>query len=788
MIQIKLFKTFSPIVLVVVPLLCGVVLLFHQPELPPPLLAAVLLPLAVVSWRIRRLRPLFWLVAGFVWAAFMADLRLSLTLADEWEGEDLQLVGEVVDIPRLRENSSIRFLFRIESAQLDGVQIDFPARVRLGWYQDPLPLHAGERWSLRVRLKQPHGFRNPGGYDWERWLFQQGIRATGYVRRDGENRRLQRASPGLHPLREDLSRWISQQSEHGGVLAAVAVGDRQGISQREWDLFRQTGTSHLMAISGLHVGLVSGLLFFLMRWLWSLSARLPLLLPAQQMGAVGGFVGALGYAAMAGFAIPTQRALVMVSVVMAMILFRRAVTPWSVYFTALLVLLLWDPFAVLSAGFWLSFGAVGLILYGLGGRDPSESRIRTMVRIQLVLSIGMLPMLLFMFRQGSLVAPLANLLAVPWVSLVVVPLDLLAAIFHLLSIPGAELLLGVADRMFGLVWPLLEWLGDLELSHFRFHQPDLWVVLVAMVGVLLLISPTESASRPEQPEAGSESERRGYAMAGVKRWLGGFALLPLLLLMPERPDVDRAWVTVLDVGQGLAVVVESRNRVMVYDTGDRFSDTFDAGSSVVVPFLESRGWKGVDLLVIGHSDRDHIGGLESLLDSLPVTESISSVPELVEGASSCLAGDRWRWDGVSIEVIHPQRNNRFSGNNSSCVIRVEAGGESILLPGDIERGAERLLILEQPDLLKVDGVVVPHHGSKTSSTPEWLDAVDPRWAVFPVGYRNRYRFPKEDVVARYRERGIKFWESSHTGALRFHLGAGELPQSWRQLNRRIWSD
>ena len=774
MIHIKGYKLITkipPVAVAATSLLFGMVLLFQQSQLPSPVWGVLLLPLAVISRRVEWVRPLFWLVAGFLWASFMAELRLVVSLPGELEKKDLKVVGEVVDIPQRKGDGSLRFLFQIESAEYEGESIDLPALIRLSWYRTQREVKAGERWSLRVRLKQPHGFMNPGGFDYEQWLFQEGIRATGYIRKDPENRILQPSSPGLNSLRADLSTWITQNSRSeraDGILSALAVGDRQGIEQREWDVFRQTGTSHLMAISGLHIGLVSGLFFFLFRWLWSIPSRLLLMVPAQQAGAVGGFVGALGYAALAGFAIPTQRALIMVSVVMAMILLKRAVAPWTVYFTALIAVLLLDPFAVLSAGFWLSFGAVGLILYGLAESRAEESKLVAMVRIQWVLAVGMLPMLLFLFRQGSLIAPVANIVAVPWVSLVVVPLNLLASLLHLFSISAAELLLRFSAEMFEWIWPLLEWLSDLALSHFSFHQPELWSVLLAMVGAIMILSP----------------------IGWRRRWIGVIAFLPLLLVTPERPGSGEAWVTVLDVGQGLSVVVESRDHVMVYDTGNRFSNTFNAGAAVVVPFLEARGRREVDLLVISHGDRDHIGGMESLLEEMPVVESISSVPEKVVGAASCMAGDGWLWEGVSIKVLHPDSESRFKGNNGSCVIRIDAEGESLLLAGDIEKGAERYLLKRAPKLLDVDGVVVPHHGSKTSSTAKWIDAVSPKFAIFTVGYKNRYRFPNREVVERYLERNSTIWESAYSGALQIRLGDSDDrgPEPWRQSNQKIWSD
>jgi len=781
---------------VVLPFTLGIMLLFQLSELPSSKWAVVLLPLLVVGWRVKIVRPLFWFVAGVLWASIQTEFRLAIDLPEEMEGVDLQLVGRVVDIPQHKSPNSIRFLFQIEKASqnLDDSngkrEFYFPAQVRLSWYLrergDQAEPKAGERWTLKVRLKRPHGFMNPGGFSWEQWLFQKGVRATGYVvqNRVVQNRVVGKDTDTISSLRENTSEWMRTSSPSGGVLAALAVGDRQGVSTEEWDIFRQTGTSHLMAISGLHIGLVSALFFFLFRWLWSIYSPLLLHIPAQQIGAVGGIIGALGYAALAGFAIPTQRALVMVSVVMGMILFRRAVSLWSIYLTAMFILLVLDPFAVLSAGFWLSFGAVGLILYALPRRGSTEraaevpvesrlsrvmSRVRSVVHIQLVLTLGMLPLLLLLFRQGSLVAPFTNIVAVPWISMVVVPLNLLAAMLHMLELAGAELLLTLAGSSFELLRPLLNWSAELSISHFRFHQPEFWTVLLATVGIVVAISPP------------SKNIRR------TMRALSLLLLLPLILLASPRPAEGEAWVTVLDVGQGLAVVVETKERVMLYDTGDRFSRTFNAGSAVVTPFLEARDWDKIDMLIVSHGDRDHIGGLKSIQEEVAIVEAKSSVPKKVKGATGCIAGESWEWSGVKFKIIHPQTLNHFRGNNGSCVVRVEsANGDSFLITGDIEHEAEQFMVDNlDSKILDVDALVVPHHGSRTSSTESWLDLTTPRLAIFPVGYRNRFSFPKDDIVERYRRRGVKLWMSDDSGAVEVKLGGGD-PTAWRDLNQRVW--
>ncbi len=749
-------------------LLAGMVLLFSQAQLPAPEWSVVLAPLLLICWKIRWGRPVFWLLVGFFWAAILSDLRLSLSLPDEMEGKDLRMSGEVVSLPRQRDNGSARFLFQIESVSHEGRTVHFPALVRLNWYYTPIEVRAGQKLQFTARLKQPHGFSNPGGFDWEQWLFEQGIRATGYVR-DEPYKILQQPRQSVAQLREQLSSWL-RNSDSTGMLAALAVGDRQGISTEHWKLLRNTGISHLIAISGLHIGLIATLLFFLFRRVSTLFPRLLLYLPAQQVGAVGALIGAVSYAALAGFSVPTQRALIMVTVVMAALLLRRALTPWRGYFLALGVVLLFDPFVVLSAGFWLSFSAVGWILLALPQRSDSNAWmewLRSLVKIQLVLLVGMLPLLLYLFQQGSLVAPLVNLLVVPWVSLLVVPLTLFSVLLYLLGLPGAALLLELSVVLVQWMMPVVEWFATLDFSHFALRQPMLWMVVLALAAVWIILS----------------------RQLGNVRWLAALLWLPMLLWPSERPHTGEAWVTVLDVGQGLAVVVESRHKVLVYDTGDRFSATFDAGSSVLIPFLRSRGWSQIDLLVIGHGDRDHIGGMHALTKAFTVVESISSVSHLVKGSRSCRIGQQWRWSEVEIEVLHPDSNDRLSGNDRSCVLRIAAGEQSVLLTGDIEAKAEQLLLERFPLRMDADAVVVPHHGSESSSTSEWIEQVSPQWAVIPAGYRNRYRLPRQSVIERYQRAGGSVWNSADSGAVEMRLGGEESGiTAWRMANLRFWSD
>ncbi len=755
---------------IALPLLLGTVWLSQQPEVPSVWWALLLPPLALLGRIAPASSPLFWLLLGVIWASIHAELRLSQYLPEKAEARDLLVVGEVVSLPEQRSSGAVRFRFRVDQALLDDRPIPFTAPVQLNWYRPSHRFAVDQHWRLLVRLKQPHGFANPGGFDWEGWLFQQGVRATGYVRQSDQNRLIQDGEWSVNTLRADIGQWIEQSTVGSptsrSILKALSIGKRDTIDPADWELLRNSGTNHLIAISGLHIGLIATVSWLLFRWLGALSTRLLLWIPAQQIGAVGAIIGATAYALLAGFTIPTQRALVMVVVIMGVVLLRRASGRWSGYSLALVLVLLIDPFSVLSAGFWLSFTAVGWILYVLPNHH-SQPKWINLLYLQLVLLIGLAPLLLYQFQQVSLVSPLANLIAVPWIGLLVVPLVLLSILLHLLYLPGAEWLLGMAALLLDGLIPLLKMVSQLSFSQFYLHRPGLLTVLTAMAGVALLL-------------------RNGL---GWHRLWGLLAMLPLLLLPPSRPEPGQAWVTVLDVGQGLSVVVETPKQVMVYDTGDRFSSTFDAGSAVVVPFLRSRGWQAVDLLVIGHGDRDHIGGFQALSRQFPIHQTVSSVPEQVNGADHCHSGMEWQWDSVHIEMLHPPTPNTFHGNDGSCVVRIEANGERLLLTGDIEKRAEQWMVEHIPEKLKATLLVVPHHGSDSSSTEAFIEAVSPHWAVIPVGYYNRYRLPREAVIQRYRERGVQLWNSADDGAVSMVLdGENRVPQSWRQENRRIWHD
>lgn len=757
--------------------LAGIVTLQLQPVLPAVSWCYLLPVSLLLAWRCRVCRWPAAALAGFLWALLQAHGTLDRELPVALEGVDLQVTGQVIGIPE-READRLRFRFEVRRLTVQGREHPAPGLVRLTWYRDPAPIKSGEHWRLTVRMKQPRGFSNPGGFDYEGWLYREGIRATGYVRPSPANGRVDSAEPApvtVDRLRADGMGKIHQHLQGAslqGLLTALALGHRGAISHDQWEVLRRTGTSHLMAISGLHVGLVAGMIFALIRHLWSWWPAAALRLAAPRAAGCAAMLGALAYAALAGFSIPTQRALIMVAVVMGAVVLARALRPARTLFIALVLVLAWDSSAVLSVGFWLSFAAVGVILWVMVGDRPRAAAWYRWLRIQGAVTIGLFPLLAILFGQISLVAPLANLIAIPWVGWVVVPLMLMAVVLLPCSDLVAGWLLQLAHGAMAVVWWPLERLAALPLALWEVAEPPLWSVLLAAAGVLILLLP------------------RGVPLRAL-----GLLLLAPVVWVSSQPVIPAGGfrLTVLDVGQGLAVVVRTAKHTLIYDTGPRFGARFDTGAAVVVPYLRSLGIRRVDRLMVSHGDIDHSGGVESVLRMLEVAD-IRRAPEPGEAmaATHCRAGMQWKWDGVAFAVLHPANGYQdpSAENDHSCVLTVRAGAHQVLLTGDVEASAEAALLHAHPDALRADLVVVPHHGSATSSSPAFVSAVRPGLAWISAGYANRWGFPKPDVVARYREIGAQVWTTAQQGAMEITLdpqrGLIE-PRQWRQVSRRYWS-
>jgi competence protein ComEC len=757
----------------------GAALLQWQPVLPSLWWASSLPVLGVLAFHKPRTVALFTFALGFLWAALLAHERMADWLAPELEGRDLQVVGVVAGLPAVGERS-VRFELDVESGEAR-----LPKKLLLSWYRSPLyeeapavlggALHPGERWLFTVRLRRPHGNVNPQGFDYEAWLLERGIGATGYVRNRGAQKLLGfRNSPFdlIERAREAVrDRFLDTlgATPAAGILAALAVGDQRAISGEEWQLFNRTGVTHLMSISGLHVTLVSGLFAWLVAALWRRVPALVLRLPARKAAAAGAIAGALGYSLIAGFAVPAQRTFYMVTVVALALWSGRIASPVRILALALAAVVIADPWAPLAPGMWLSFGAVLLIFYVEGGWHGRESnRAPQLVqwgRVQWAITLGLAPAALLLFGQVSVAGPLANAVAIPVVSVIVTPIALVAAV-----VPW-DPLLHIAAWLMEWLLQFLEWCSALPGALWQQHVPPLWSVILALGGVAWLLAP------------------RGFPWRG-----GGLALMaPAFALAPAPPPPGEAWITTLDVGQGLAVLVRTENRVLLYDAGPAFGADADSGGRIVLPLLRGTGLARLDAMVLSHEDLDHIGGALTVLESIEVDVLASSLPEkhalnaLVPAARRCAAGTRWEWDGVSFEFLHPSADAAPARRNDlSCVLRVKTAGGSMLLTGDIERQAESAL-LENPNAVKSDVLLVPHHGSRTSSTAEFIGAVAPRWAVVPVGYRSRFGHPNAEVVARYRAARAEVLRTDRDGAVQVRLtGEGVQVRSERSSAPRYW--
>lgn len=747
----------------------GILAVQLLPELPPWPAVAGLLLASLLSARLRQVFVAA-VCIGASWALVFALVRSAGVLDRELEKTDLLIEGSVATIPQFREDA-VRFEFDADTV-LEPAGARVPRHLRLSWYRSDAMPKAGQRWRLRVRLKRPRGLMNPGGLDYELWLFSRDLGATGYVRESRSNRLL---DPGAawwdveswRQVLHDRLASVLDGREFAGVLAALAMGNEDGIGAAQWDLLRRTGTAHLVAISGSHIALIAGWCFVLVQWAASRTGAGRWSPPV--VAAVLAFVAALFYSAVAGFAIPTQRALVMIAIVTGGIIGRRHLQPVHTLGLAGAAVLIWDPLASLAPGFWLSYSAVALIWFIFAHRLGRVGPFAALWRINWATSLGLAPILLLFFGQIPLASPLANLLAVPVIGLIVIPLSLLAALLVWISGKAAATIFDGAELLLGWTWAVLERLAEPSAVLWNQAQPPFWTLPCALLGTALLLAP------------------RGFP----SRWLGLLMMLPALTRTADPLTPGAFELTVLDVGQGSAAVVRTRHYALVFDTGARLSERFDMGSAVVAPFLRHSGVRRVDTLVVSHGDLDHSGGAASLLRLMPSGLIYSSVPESLPSrrALACRAGQDWFRDGVHFMFLSPE-DRKGSDNDQSCVLAVSNRRHRVLLTGDIERLAEAALVRRYGDALASDILVVPHHGSNTSSTRVFLQHVRPRFAVISAGYLNRFGFPHPQVVARMEAVSATVLNTAHEGAVTFRLEPGASPvkpRSYRREHSRYWN-
>ena len=757
-----------------------------------------------------------WLSLGFVWAAWRADVRLADELPVDVEGRDVTVSGTIATLPYKWERG-VRFEFDVEQIDTPGVHV--PKRLALAWYagwgsdvaDTPVPRVApGERWRLTVRLKRPHGAANPYGFDYEYWLLEEGVRATGYVRASDDapeglsaNRRLAEfvwsfqnaVERSRARLRDRIMNGLTRDgadpasAKYAGVIVALVVGDQRAIAQSDWQVFNRTGIGHLVSISGLHVTMLASLGAWLAFVAWRRNPSWSARLPAHKAAALAGATIALLYCLLAGFGVPAQRTLYMLAMVALALWMGRMTSVSRVLCAALFVVVAIDPWAVMGAGFWLSFCAVAAIFYATSGRIEAAlahdagrrtrwmRALRTGARVQWAVTLGLVPLTMLLFYQVSLVSPLANAIAIPLVSFVVTPLSLAGAILP--GLPGAWLL-HVAHALVALLAALLTAMSNMPLAVWIGVAPTAWTFACAALGIVWLLAP------------------RGVPA----RWAGALWLVPLFAWPPDRPADGSVRLTALDVGQGMAVLVETRNANVLYDTGPQYSAENDSGNRVILPYLRARGIARLDAMIVSHNDSDHSGGALAIIQALPIAQVRSSLgfDSAIVRASRvherCVAGQRWVADGVSFELIHPlpaiyaprEGKAQVKPNAKSCVLRVSVGTHSALLTGDIEKPQElELLARSAHDALRADVLLVPHHGSMTSSSELFLDAVRPDIALIQSGYRNRFGHPRADVLARYVARGASIWRNDRDGAMTITFDdAGVHGELYRTTHARYW--
>ncbi len=715
-------------------------------------------------------------LCGFLWAYYHALVRIEKQLLIVPTIDEIWVQGYIRSLPVSKEKGQQFLLqttrYKVVADTRKNKWQNVALLLQITW-DTPGILRSGDTWQLKIAIKPPIGKHNIASFDYQQWLFSQGIQATGWVLISQENQRLKVASTVFQQfllLRYKIALRLDtvlSDNPYKGIIKALLVGDKSAISTSQWRVFQATGTSHLMAISGLHIGIISSLVFILLRYLWNLSKGC-YAIPAYRIAAIGSVLFALFYALLAGFALPTQRALIMLTVAFVAIFKQTYLSAWDIFLLALLGVLLLDPWSVLSAGFYLSFGAVLAIMYVLQGRIGSSSTVIQMLKIQLAVSLFLFPLLILFFQQGSVIAPLVNFILIPVVSLFFIPFLLFSSLF--LWTPLAGSLFSLNTLFFDKIWWLLDILASWQGSQIILPIPDSLTLFLVYIGIILLLTP------------------QGWRL----RYLGLFLYLPLFFKSYPRPLTGDVFMSVLDVGQGTAIVIQTKNHTLLYDTGRAWKDG-DNAQQVILPFFRSQGITQLDYLMLSHADNDHSGGAKSIISAMPIAHLSSGekqrLNDIHPAITTCYRGQQWQWDQVQFKVLAPIKNAVVKkSNNASCVLQViDASGQRILLTGDIEKPIEWQLLHYYGNDLQADIVVVPHHGSKSSSSQTWVNTIQAKYAVFTTGYLNQFALPSQKIVQRYQQAQSIILDTAQEGAIYFQLTANKITYvTYQNQFRRYW--
>lgn len=706
---------------------------------------------------------------GCCWGLLHAHFLTSNFLPFSSENRPVLIRGLITSLP-VKKNNSTSINFRV--LEMDGKPSHF--NVHLNCFECPYSFQVGNSWQLVARLKRPHALMNPGSFDVEKYYFQNHLIALGNILPDNRNQFL--VSHWYHypiqRIREFLQQKILNQcgkNEFCGILLALTLGITTSISTSQWQVFRNTGTNHLVAISGLHIGLVATLFSKVIGMIWSRLPYGPLFVPIIYIEGIFGVSAAIIYSCLSGLSSSTQRSLIMIIFVMLATISRRNITTARALLLALVSILIFDPFAVLGIGFWLSFIAVSLLIYGMNGRLDQTSFWWKWGRAQWVTCIGMMPSVIYFFQQTSLLSIPANIVAIPWVSFLVVPVCLVGVCLLLLSVKMGGACFKIGLLLLQGLWFFLEKLTHLsDVIWNRSFQNNLEIFFSHLAAYITLF-----------PEG------------LMHRLLASICWLPFIFPIPNNLKINAMQLVVFDVGQGLATMIRTSHHVMIFDTGVKINDNFDMGKTVILPYLMKLGIKHIDVLTVSHGDNDHIGGAQSLLAACDISKIITSVPERFKGLHPirCREGISWNWDGVNFKFLSPVEAAHFTGNNSSCVLKASNGKQSILLTGDIERQAEELLVERHGKELASTVLIAPHHGSKTSSSQPFVEKVAPHFVIFSCGYLNSYKHPHLQAIERYVRYKTKMLNTVYSGAITMTLDKDSdkvRVQEYRKLHQNIW--
>ncbi len=748
--------------------LLGDVFLQSFSTLPPMwlilLFAASISLMFILGWlQNKKCRLLIAFVLGFIYAAWYAHNIMQWTLPKEIENRPTPIHGFVSSLP-------------IESNHKTQFELSTPqGLIRLTWNDPTRKILVGDEWRFFAKLKRIHATQSPGSMDFEAWALQKKIRAKGSI----DNHHIHEfISHGWYRypitlLRQQLLLKINEalpNSYTSPWLAGLIVGERNNINPKAWQVLRNTGTNHLMVIAGLHIGIIVTIAHFLFKYGVRFYPRIMLILPKQILSAIAALMVAIYYSAQAGFSIPTQRASFMLSILVIVLYRKKLTTAWHVWSLALLLVLLLNPLSVLTDSFWLSFVTIALIIYGMRARVRPSGWWWHWGRVQWVIAVGLIPLSLMFFQECSIVSVLANSIAIPWLGFFVLPFCLLAGFFLPLSTLIGGIFLKLADISLGCLWSILEWFSHLDWAIWQHAIPNVWIMILSMMAVLILLLPNGVAGR-------------GF---------GIIFLLPLLFPATPQPKPGQYWLTLLDVGQGLSVVVQTAQHVLLFDTGPNLPGGMDAGEQIVVPYLRSKNISKLDTVILSHGDNDHRGGFEAVRHALPIDSILTSVPQLFPFSITkpCYAGDHWQWDGVQFTILHPSRDNMGYGNDSSCVVMVDNGYRKVLLTADIESWAEQKILARSGDVLHADILIAPHHGSKTSSSEAFISAILPQFVAYSTGYLNRYHFPHDRAIKTYKALRVQQLDTATSGTIEFKLDKLEMlsPIQYRMTNKHYWFD